>query len=205
MVDRRPKTALGSGRSAGFTLVELAVVVAIIGVLASTAGVQYFKTLQRVRVARAIIELRAIAAEFDPMGDEFATLPASLAEAGIVRNDPWGRPYRYLRIEGALPSALASADRGLPSVGANQGSVAGQTTGPTQGSVAHDDTGASQDTGGVMGDARKDRFLVPINSDFDLYSVGPDGKTQAPLSNPDSLDDVIRAADGGFYGLAENF
>lgn len=57
----------------------------------------------------------------------------------------------------------------------------------------------------MMGNARKDRFLVPINSDFDLYSVGPDGLTQASLANRDSLDDVIRAADGAFYGLAENF
>ncbi len=74
MIHSRPKTDLGFGRSAGFTLVELAVVVAIIGVLAATAGVQYLETLQRVRVARAIIELRAIAVEFDLMGDDLATL-----------------------------------------------------------------------------------------------------------------------------------
>ena len=59
--------------------------------------------------------------------------------------------------------------------------------------------------GNVVGSARKDRFLAPINSDYDLYSAGPDGRTRPPLQNPDSRDDVIRAADGSFYGIAEGF
>lgn len=58
---------------------------------------------------------------------------------------------------------------------------------------------------GGIGGARKDRFLVPINSDFDLYSMGKDRNTVAPLNPPKSQDDVIRASDGGFYGLARNF
>jgi general secretion pathway protein G len=53
--------------------------------------------------------------------------------------------------------------------------------------------------------ARKDRFLVPINSTFDLYSLGADGLTQAALTAKASRDDVIRAADGAFIGLATNF
>lgn len=50
--------------------------------------------------------------------------------------------------------------------------------------------------------ARKDRFLVPINSTYDLYSVGKDGKTVAALTAKASKDDVVRANDGGFIGLA---
>lgn len=53
--------------------------------------------------------------------------------------------------------------------------------------------------------ARKDRFLVPINSMFDLYSVGKDGNSVAPLTAKASRDDVIMANDGGFYGLASNY
>lgn len=53
--------------------------------------------------------------------------------------------------------------------------------------------------------ARKDRNLVPINSDYDLYSAGPDGQTRPPLANPVSKDDVIRANDGGYFGRAESY
>jgi general secretion pathway protein G len=55
------------------------------------------------------------------------------------------------------------------------------------------------------GEQRKDRFLVPINSTYDLYSMGKDGKTKAPLTAQDSRDDIIRASDGLFIGLASDF
>lgn len=56
-----------------------------------------------------------------------------------------------------------------------------------------------------VGGFRKDRFLVPLNSDYDLYSMGKDGATSGPLSAPASHDDIVRANDGGFVGLAEDF
>lgn len=52
---------------------------------------------------------------------------------------------------------------------------------------------------------RKDRFLVPINSDYDLYSMGPDGRSRPPLTAAMSRDDIIRAADGAFFGRAEEY
>jgi len=52
---------------------------------------------------------------------------------------------------------------------------------------------------------RKDRFLNPINSDYDLWSMGPDGQSQAALTTGSSRDDIIRANDGGFVGIAEDF
>ena len=60
-------------------------------------------------------------------------------------------------------------------------------------------------TGPGVGQARMDKFMVPLNTDYDLYSVGPDGKSRAPLSAKDSKDDVIRALDGAYLGLAEDF
>lgn len=53
--------------------------------------------------------------------------------------------------------------------------------------------------------ARKDKFLKPINSDFDLYSEGRDGLSMPNLNHKDSLDDVILGYDGGFIGLAKHF
>jgi general secretion pathway protein G len=55
------------------------------------------------------------------------------------------------------------------------------------------------------GQARKDKKLAPLNSDFDLYSVGNDGITNASLGNSASRDDIVRARDGKFVGLAEEF
>lgn len=53
--------------------------------------------------------------------------------------------------------------------------------------------------------ARKDQFLKPINSDFDLYSMGPDGLTNKNLNSGNSLDDVIRCNDGGYIGTVANY
>jgi general secretion pathway protein G len=55
------------------------------------------------------------------------------------------------------------------------------------------------------GHARKDKKLSPLNSDFDLYSMGRDGETQENLGHARSRDDIVRARDGGFIGAAEEF
>src|SRR4249919_699736 len=51
---------------------------------------------------------------------------------------------------------------------------------------------------GVAGKARKNKALVPLNTDFDLYSMGADGKTAGPLTAKASRDDVLLANDGRF-------
>jgi general secretion pathway protein G len=174
----------------GFTLVELAVVLAIVGILASTGGSKYMTVLDRARTARAIVELRGIAVQLDPMGDSNATLPTTLAEFGIHTIDPWGRPYQYLLIQGELPPGMSSNESGLPNVAAPGG---------------RNGSGGGGGGSPAIALARKDRFLVPINSDYDLYSMGPDGESKATLNAPVSRDDIIRAADGAFYGRAEKF
>ena len=55
------------------------------------------------------------------------------------------------------------------------------------------------------GKARKDKKLSPLNADFDLYSIGPDGQTNPSLGHKDSRDDIVRARDGGFIGTAVEF
>lgn len=58
---------------------------------------------------------------------------------------------------------------------------------------------------GVKGKVRKDKNLTPINSDYDLYSPGPDGDSQPPLTAKQSRDDIVRAGDGGFIGFADKY
>jgi general secretion pathway protein G len=60
-------------------------------------------------------------------------------------------------------------------------------------------------TKGGKGGARKDKKLNPLNSDFDLYSKGRDGKSASALTAKISQDDVIRANNGGYIGLASDY
>ena len=55
------------------------------------------------------------------------------------------------------------------------------------------------------GQERKDRFLVPLNSDYDLYSMGADGQSVGPITAAKSQDDIIRASNGAYVGLASQF
>jgi len=55
------------------------------------------------------------------------------------------------------------------------------------------------------GMVRKDRNLVPINSEFDLYSMGKDGLSKPPLTARPSWDDIVVARDGAYVGLAKDF
>ncbi len=52
---------------------------------------------------------------------------------------------------------------------------------------------------------RKDGKLNPLNSDFDLYSRGRDGDSKGPLSAKASRDDIVRANDGAFIGLGQDY
>ncbi len=57
----------------------------------------------------------------------------------------------------------------------------------------------------VTGKWRKDGFMVPINSDYDLYSMGKNGRSGQPLTDSKSWDDIVRANNGGYVGLASGF
>ena len=52
---------------------------------------------------------------------------------------------------------------------------------------------------------RRDRNLRPLNTDYDLYSLGRDGESHKQLNNAASEDDVVRALDGSFIGRGEDF
>jgi general secretion pathway protein G len=59
--------------------------------------------------------------------------------------------------------------------------------------------------GANRGDMRKNKNLVPINTDYDLYSKGPDGNSAPPLTAKKSHDDIVRANNGAFVGIAESY
>jgi len=45
----------------------------------------------------------------------------------------------------------------------------------------------------------------PLNSDYDLFTIGPDGMSAISLDSQFSLDDVIRANNGAYFGVASEY
>jgi general secretion pathway protein G len=65
--------------------------------------------------------------------------------------------------------------------------------------------GVDHPGGGKTDKRRKDHNMVPVNSDYDLYSKGEDGDSKAPFTAKHSRDDIVRANDGEFVGLASDY
>ena len=55
------------------------------------------------------------------------------------------------------------------------------------------------------GELRKDKNLVPVNTDYDLYSKGSDGESVPPFTSKLSHDDIVRANNGQFIGKAKDY
>lgn len=152
--------SLTRGRKTGWTLIELMLVVALIGVLAAIAMPMYANYRDRINRSMAIQDIKILQMLITDYATSGGAFPASLADVGNGgKLDPWGHAYQYVDLT----------------------SIQGH------------------------GKARKDHKLNPINSDFDLYSMGKDGVSRTQLTQKDSLDDIVRARDGAFVGLASEF
>lgn len=140
------------------TLLELLAVLAAAAVLGAIAVPAFNGYIERTRTTRAISDIGAISLALYRWQLGTRTFPATLAEAGLGGEDPWGNPYEYTRVEGTPENQL-----------------------------------------------RKDHNLHPINTDFDLYSMGADGDTRKPLTAAKSRDDIVRANNGAYIGLARDY
>jgi general secretion pathway protein G len=145
----------------GFTLVELMLVIAIIGIIVSIAIPSYTAHFDKKDSILAAGDIVMIAECLNRYSVLYRKYPDTLAAGacGEKMEDAWGNAYEYYNHEEAKGN----------------------------------------------GKFRKDGKLNPINTYFDLYSLGKDGKSKENLKNKDSKDDIIYARDGKFIGLAENF
>lgn len=53
-----------------------------------------------------------------------------------------------------------------------------------------------------VGPVRKDHNMKPVNTGYDVYSMGPDGATASPFTSTLGKDDIVMANDGDYFGLA---
>jgi general secretion pathway protein G len=145
----------------GFTLIELIIAVAILGILAAIAIPLYNDYLDRARNTAAMSDIAVLQLKIKAYEEDGGKIPDNLSDLDWNQPDPWGNPYQYLNFANAGPS--------------------------------------------WKGKARKDKFLVPLNSTYDLYSNGKDGQSKPPLTAKTSHDDIIRANDGAYIGLASMY
>jgi general secretion pathway protein G len=148
-------------RQKGFTLLELMIVVAIIGVLSAIAFPAYQNYINTAKYRVVITNMQMISREciaFQLFNNRY---PADLDQIGLGNlRDPWGNPYQYLNIADDSPK---------------------------------------------IGQLRKNRNMVPVNTDYDLYSMGPDGASQKPFTARASRDDIVRANDGSYFGQVSDY
>jgi general secretion pathway protein G len=145
---------------AGFQLIEILIVTAIIGIIGVIAVPAYSSYIDRTNKAAAESDIAVIIQSIEQYYLENKAYPNSLDNIGLgAKLDPWDNTYYYTRINGAS-------------------------------------------SGGAL---RKDKNLVPVNSDFDLYSAGKDGQTKLPFTPKESHDDIVRASNGRFIGYAADF
>lgn len=112
------KTRLNIYRSAGFTLIEIMVVVVILAILAATVVPKIMDRPEEARITKAKQDIRALEAALDLYKlDNFAypdteqgleslvrkpsggNEPKRYRQGGYIKTlqtDPWGNPYQYL-------------------------------------------------------------------------------------------------------------
>ncbi len=145
---------------AGFSFVELIIVMGIILVVSAIAVPALKDAIETTKTARAVVDVRTIGDAALGYCAEYGYAPSNLAEISYDRQlDPWGHSYRYLAITDSTDPSLM----------------------------------------------RKDRFGVPINQFFDVYSMGRDGQTALQLNDAQAQDDVVWADDGVYMGLASKY
>lgn len=116
-------------KPAGFSLLEILVVLAIIALIAAVVGPRLFAQLDRSKTTTARLQIRSLEAAVETMRLDIGRLPTEQEGLGLLMeadpatvggwsgpyldkalpSDPWARPYIYV-----APSAEADGSPGAP-------------------------------------------------------------------------------------------
>lgn len=131
-------------------------------------------------------------------GGAIGPLPGAIGLGPLA----WFRPYGF-GIQGN--DEVSARDRATNIAGALSRTVGTEELDALTNAIAGS-TGFSLYVGVAVTDTRRrDQFLLPLNDDYDLFSLGADGRTSVSLSHGIAKDDVIRANNGGFFGVAGEY
>jgi general secretion pathway protein G len=127
-------------RQAGFTLLEIMVVVIILGILAATIIPQFIGATGEAKVGAAkahIAEIEAALERYNLHLDHYPTQEEGLAVLATapatdaakwrgpyikqLRNDPWGQPYQYRRPGTHHPTSFDLWSRGADTADGGEG------------------------------------------------------------------------------------
>lgn len=131
-----------------------------------------------------VLTISAIAVPHLVSALDSAKLTKSVGDITSIETDIVG----YQSVHGVLPDSLAQV---------GDGGLVDSWKNPYQ--------YLNHSNGLGNGELRQDRFLVPLNDDYDLYSLGKDGQTDAAISGAFSQDDVVRVGSANYVGLASQY
>jgi len=113
-------------RQRGMTLVEIMVVLVILGMIAGAVVVSVIPAMDRARVDRAGLDIRAMESALKLYYAKHGRYPDTAAGLGVLQVettlDPWGNPYQYLNEQGR-PLITSYGNDGQPGGTENAGDI----------------------------------------------------------------------------------
>src|SRR5260221_11173556 len=98
----------------GFTILEMAIVLAIAGVIIAIAVPRLQGYIERNRVVQTIVEINEMSTKIRQYEVSKAALPDTLADVGYGgRLDPSGKPYQYWNLRPSPPAVNAPKGKSL--------------------------------------------------------------------------------------------
>ena len=93
---QRSRAARGPGAAAGFTLIELMVVVIILGILATIIVPRILDRPEQARRVKARVQIKILQSALQLYKLDTGRYPSTAEGLKALVADPWGHPYLYL-------------------------------------------------------------------------------------------------------------
>ena len=100
----------GMKNNKGYSLIELFIVVAILGLIAGIGVPAYRSHLEKAKIVTAVAEIKMINTHIEAYRTTKYELPADLSDIGYQDFlDPWGNPYQYVNLLSGGSAGLGSS------------------------------------------------------------------------------------------------